>query len=107
MFATNNPLQSLALDYWYKAVLAISTALLIVSLTVPLQGVRNDIAQLLCLGGIFVGLGEWVNHPLQESIGAGFKLSGHPRRSSFLGTVLDLLGLACIGYGLYRLIHSA
>lgn len=103
----SNPLQSLALDYWYKAVLAISTVLLIVSLTVPLQGINNAIAQLLCLGGIFIGLGEWINHPLQVSVGPGFKISGHPRRFTFLGTVFVLLGLACIGYGVYKLIHVA
>lgn len=99
----SNPLQSLALDYWYKAVLAISTVLLIVSLTMPLQSVSNSCAQLLCLGGVFIGLGEWINHPLQTRVGAGFKITGYPRRFTFLGSVFVLLGFVCIYFGIAKL----
>jgi len=102
----SNPLESLKLDYWYKALLAMCSVLLIVSLTVPLQGINNNVAQLLSLGGIFIGLGEWINHPLQERIGPGFKVSGHPWRFTLLGTGFDLVGLACIWYGVYKLTHA-
>ena len=99
----SNPLHSLALDYWYKAVLAISTVLLIVSLTVPLQGIGNVCAQLLCLGGVFIGLGEWINHPLQTKIGPNFKITGYPRRFTFLGSVFVVLGFVCIYFGITKL----
>ncbi|WP_132703599.1 hypothetical protein [Reinekea marinisedimentorum] len=100
----SNPLQALKIDYWYKAVLVICTALLIICLTVPLQGVSNPIASLICIGGIFIGLGEWINHPLQTSVGNGFQITGHPRRFNFLGSVFVLIGLGLVGYGVYSIV---
>jgi hypothetical protein len=101
----SNPLQALKIDYWYKAVLVISTALLVVSLTVPLQEVSNAAVAAICVGGILIGLGEWINHPYQEKIGAGYKLSGHPRNNSLLGVALLIAGVAIAGYGVYRLFQ--
>ena len=98
-----SPLSSLKIDYWYKAVLVISTALLVIALTVPMQGVPNSAIALLSLSGVFIGLGEWINHPLQERIGGGFKISGHPRNNSPLGVLLVAAGLALAGYGIYKL----
>jgi hypothetical protein len=68
-----------------------------------LQGVPNGDAALLSLGGVFVGLGEWINHPLQERVGVGFKITGYPRRNSFLGVAFVLFGLSLAGYGVYRI----
>ncbi|WP_141229392.1 hypothetical protein [Cellvibrio mixtus] len=100
----SNPLQGLKIDYWYKAVLVISTALLIISLTVPLQGVSNSVVALICVGSILIGLGEWINHPYQEKIGSGFKISGHPRSNSFFGVALLMSGIFISGYGVYQLL---
>lgn len=99
----SNPLQGLKIDYWYKAVLVISTVLLIVSLTVPLQEVSNSIVAAICIGCILIGLGEWINHPYQEQIGVGFKISGHPRSNSLLGIVFVMIGIAIAAFGVYRL----
>ena len=97
----SNPLQSLKIDYWYKAVLVISTALLIISLTVPLQGVENSYASLICIGCLLLSLGEWINHPLQTKVGNGFKITGYPRKFNFIGTIFVLAGLYLGGYGAY------
>ncbi len=100
----SNPLESLKLDYWYKAVLVISTVLLVISLTVPLQGVSNSTIALICLGGVFIGLGEWINQPLQTKVGCNFKITGYPRRFTFLGSVFVFFGLALAGYGAFKLL---
>lgn len=99
----SNPLESLKLDYWYKAVLAISTVLLVISLTIPLQELSNSTIALICTGGIFVGLGEWINHPLQEVVAFNYKITGYPRRATFLGSVFLVFGLCLAGYGIYKL----
>lgn len=99
----SNPLHGLKIDYWYKAVLVICSALLVVCLTIPLQGVSNATASIICIGGLLIGLGEWINHPYQEKIGHGFKISGHPRNSSILGVLFVLTGIGVGGYGIYRL----
>lgn len=100
----SNPLESLKIDYWYKAVLAISTVLLIITLTVPLQGLSNSTIALICLGGVFIGLGEWINHPLQTKVGYNFKITSYPRRLTFLGSVFVIFGLVLAGYGASKLL---
>jgi hypothetical protein len=98
-----HPLNTLKIDYWYKAVLVLSAVLLVLSLTVPFQGVSNSVASILSLGGVSFGLGEWVNHPLQERVGPGFKITGYPRRNTLFGNLLVVVGLGLICYGIYRL----
>lgn len=99
----SNPLHGLKIDSWYKAVIVICTALLVVCLTIPLQGVSNATASIICIGGLLIGLGEWINHPYQEKIGQGYKVSGHPRNSSVLGVLFLITGVGVVGYGIYRL----
>ncbi|MEW8508980.1 MAG: hypothetical protein AB2598_20010 [Candidatus Thiodiazotropha sp.] len=106
---STNPLEKLVIDYWYKAIAVAGLFVLILSLTVELVSINNNVVQLISLGTFFVGLGEWVNHPLQTAIvpstayhPAG-KLTGHPRNASLTGTLLDLLGSVLIGVGLYKL----
>lgn len=96
-----NPLSNLVIDYWYKAVIVIGTVALLISMTVETHGISNRAAQLLSLGAIFVGCGEWINHPLQESVGYGFKLSGYPRKNKLGGNLLNLIGVGLVGYGIY------
>jgi len=105
-----NPLGKLVIDYWYKAVAVAGLSVLILSLTVSLVSIDNNAVQLISLGAFFIGLGEWVNHPLQISLmpasalyPAG-KLMGHPRNSSFIGIMLDFLGCLLIGIGVYKLL---
>lgn len=100
-----NPLSKLKIDYWYKAVLVTSTCVLIVSLTVELKGVENSAVQLISLGCVFWGLGEWINHPYQEKIGIGFKISGHPRNGSGAGYAFDLFGWILILIGIVKVFR--
>jgi hypothetical protein len=100
-----NPLSKLKIDYWYKAMLVISTCVLIVSLTVELKGVENSVVQLISLGCAFWGLGEWINHPYQEKIGIGFKISGHPRNGSVAGYAFDLVGWILILIGIFKVFR--
>lgn len=107
---STNPLEKLVIDYWYKAIAVAGLFVLVLSLTVNLVNIDNNVVQLLSLGAFFIGLGEWVNHPLQTSLipasalyPAG-KLTGHPRNSSFSGILLDLIGVVLIGIGIYKLL---
>lgn len=107
---STNPLEKLVIDYWYKAIAVAGLFVLVISLTVKLVGIDNNIVQLLSLGAFFIGLGEWVNHPLQtrlmpaSALYPAGKITGHPRNSSLIGILLDILGCIMIGLGLYRLL---
>lgn len=61
-----------------------------------------------------MGIGEWVNHPLQTALmppsiyspGGGI-IRGHPRKANALGTAFDLLGAILVGVAVYKIILVA
>jgi hypothetical protein len=106
---SSNPLSNLKIDYWYKAVLVVSIPLLILSLTVELKGAENTTVLLFSLGALFIGMGEWINHPVQQQIlppsqsyPGWLKGTGHPRNNKFIGVFFVLVGIGIIGCGLWK-----
>lgn len=93
--------KDLDLRNWWIAVLfagvAISTAAIAVKL-VP--------AILIGLGIMAIGVGEWINHPYQEQLGQGYKITGHPRRPKPSGLLIGAVGVLLLALGLYRLIMA-
>lgn len=104
----DNPLSNVKIQYWYHAIMVISGFLLLYSLTVPLVGIDNSTVQKLSLGAFFVGLGEWINHPLQTKIyppsyhmPTGGVVTGYPRNNSFMGILFDILGICLVIWGCF------
>lgn len=95
-------IRNFTIDRWYKLLALVSAGLLVVSLTVPLQ-VPNKPVVLIALGGFLFGLGQWINHPLQEQIGGGFKISGYPRRSHPGGVITEIVGTVLAACGIWLL----
>lgn len=61
----------------------------------------------IALGIIFIGIGEWVNHPLQKSMvmqgekNVKFRKFTHRKRSpSGLGSLLEIIGLLLLFIGI-------
>lgn len=107
----SNPLHNLKIDYWYKAALVVGAVVLITALTVELKGVENSIVQLIALGTILVGIGEWINHPLQTQIvppsprnPTWLKGEGYLRKNSALGLLFVISGVGFIGLGIWKLV---
>jgi hypothetical protein len=106
----DNPLSKLALDYWYKVVLVVCIAIFLLTGSGLLHAFPTVPTALISLGGFFVGLGEWVNHPLQTALMRGSAMfpsgviSGHPRAPKPLGLTFDILGAALIVYGGYKFL---
>lgn len=98
-------------EYWYHVFVLLGSAGVLVSLMIETKGITNSQALLLSLGVLFIGLGEWINHPLQTGLmrssvyapGGGI-VKGHPRNSNLLGWLFDFLGFSLIGTGLYKII---
>ncbi len=107
-------LAGLKIDKWYHVFVVLGAAGSIASLSVDLKGVANAHVLIASLGVLFVGIGEWINHPLQTAIvppsaylgGAGI-LSGHPRNPSLLGSLFDLLGFILLVVGVWKIIDAA
>lgn len=100
----SNPLEKLALDHWYKVLMAGGFTVFLLTAAGLLPALPVKPCLLISLGTFFFGLGEWRNHPLQTRIAGNFKITGHPRAANGVGSVFDLLGLALIGYGLWQLL---
>lgn len=100
-----NPLQNLAINYWYKAFTVAGAFFLAVCLTVDIKVASNEVGALFSLGMFFIGLGEWINHPLQTRIGYGLKFTSYNRKACLLGNLFDVLGFLIAGIGGYNLLH--
>ncbi len=101
-------LKNLSLEYWYKMLILACFGLFVLSITVPLQGIPNTALALISMGGFFIGMGEWINHPYQERVDLyrGLKISGHPRRPRFSGNSLDVVGAIAVVWGAWKLIRA-
>ena len=97
---SQNPLTALKIDYWYKILPVVATVTLIIGLTVEVKGVSNILVQLVSIGVIFIGIGEWINHPLQTGVGPGLKITSYNRINTIAGNTWDLLGAVIIVYAL-------
>ena len=102
---SRNPLGNLVIDFWYKALLAIGTCVLIASLSIEMKGVENCVVQLISLVCILIGLGEWINHPLQEVLYPRGKLTGYPRKNKIGGNTLDILGIIFVIIGVVKIFY--
>ncbi len=70
-----NPLKNMKIDYWYKALTVVGAALFVFNGTSFFD--RYPVVPLgfLSSGIFFIGLGEWINHPLKvRFIGPEFGL---------------------------------
>jgi len=99
---SSNPLANLKIDYWYKALLVIGACVLIVSLSVEMKGVDNSVVQLVSLGAILIGIGEWINHPLRTTVVPGWIGTSYPRINTWSGNLFDLTGVICVSVGIVK-----
>lgn len=106
-------LKGLALDRWYKVLVAVGGVVLAVSFFVPVQGITNRELQLLA-GGVFLfGLGEWKNRKKQTRIqppnvylgGTALKLTREVWSPDPPGLLLDVIGLALIVFGVWSIFQ--
>jgi hypothetical protein len=89
----NPQLSSLKLDHWYKVIIAVSFTVFLANGggLLPIYPAKET--ALLSSGCFFIGLGEWINHPLQTKLIPGSVLTGYPRNGSAVGYGLVLIGI--------------
>lgn len=104
----DNPLSKLALDYWYKVMMVVGIVVFLLAGAGLLKAYPTVPTALISLGTFFVGVGEWINHPLQTAImpaaigRPGGVIAGHPRNAKFAGIAFDIFGIILIVFGGYK-----
>lgn len=105
-----NPLSKLALDAWYKVFIAAGAFVFLINGTGLLSAYPTKPTALISAGFFFWGIGEWINHPYQESLMLDNfnrpygKISGHRRKARGIGILLDVAGLGLILFGLIKFL---
>lgn len=96
-------LSGLALDRWYKVVLWIGAALLIVSVTSDVKLLTNKDISILAAGLICIGLGEWncegrqtVFKPPNIHTGPAATITYRTREWNVFGHIMLAIGLICV-----------
>ena len=98
----DNPLSKLALDYWYKVLMVVGIVVFILAGAGVLKAFPVVPTALISFGVFWVGLGEWINHPLQTKIHPVGIIRGYHRNTKFIGIAFDALGLGLIVFGIYK-----
>ena len=105
-------LPNFPIKYWYHLFIVLGIAGAAAALTVDLKGIENRHALLVSLGVLLIGIGEWINHPLQSAIlpanayRPGGVITSYPRNSSALGVAFDIAGLALFAVGLWKIVAA-
>ncbi|ODT29733.1 MAG: hypothetical protein ABS54_04255 [Hyphomicrobium sp. SCN 65-11] len=91
-------LEGLQVNTWFKAVIVVSTVVLLAALAAKMANVA-----LVATGTLVFGFGQWINHPKRLGYVPGYKITYTSRYPSFSGVLIELLGLALVFYGIWRL----
>ena len=107
-------LNNLKLDVWYRAVFYVGTLCLIISLFIEVKGVTNGQLQLLSLGAVCLGIGEWKNHKVASWIKPANAYTGGPalmtapvRSPDIVGTIFNILGVILLLIGTFLILRSS
>lgn len=63
-----NPLSKLALDAWYKVLIAFGAFVFLLAGAGMFPAFPAGATGLIALGCVAIGIGEWINHPLKTAI---------------------------------------
>lgn len=101
-----SPLNQLSLDHWYKVLVAACFVTFLLAGAGVLKVLPAVPTVLISLGGFWVGLGEWINHPRHTIAGHFGTAEGFPRSPGRLGNAFDALGGALVVAGLVVLTRD-
>jgi len=105
-----NPLSKLALDAWYKVLIVIGTFVVLLNGAGLLPNYPTKQTFLIGLGCIIYGVGEWINHPLNETVQPRtattptLKWTDHSWNPRPFGLLFDGIGICLLVWGFYKLI---
>ena len=97
---------NLKIDSWFKAVTYLGGIIVLLSLTVPIQIVSNEIMAAIGFGTFLYGIGRWKNVKTHTQFTPTGMLSWQDRHPDLIGLLLELLGVAIILFVVGYMIYS-
>jgi hypothetical protein len=105
--------KELKVDSWYKAIVYIGGAALLVSFFTDVKGITNIQLQLLAGGFFFLGIGEWKNHkklttikPPNAYTGPAAYITYTLWKPDIIGLLFDLTGIALAIMGFVNIVKT-
>lgn len=94
------------LSYFFILLLLAGVLLLVYAFVTAEEGVYFNGLQQIAMGITLIGLGEWINHPLQKSVAVKDKknfifqrIKHRKRRPNGIGNILEIIGLLMVFTG--------
>ncbi|WP_128598915.1 hypothetical protein [Pantoea rodasii] len=102
-----NPLSQLALNAWYKVLIALGGAVFLLTGAGAFPAFPTAATGAISLGCVFIGIGEWINHPLKTAIYQedAFRervFTIRWRSNKPIGIAFDVLGATLTAIGIYK-----
>lgn len=101
----NSTLQNY-LSYFFIVLLLTGVMLLIYAFTTAEESRFFGGLQQIAMGIILIGIGEWINHPLQKSVAVKDKkdfifhrITHRKRRPNGIGNIVEIIGLLMVFTG--------
>lgn len=98
-------------SYFFIFLLIVGGVMLVISLFTAEEGTYFGSFRQLAAGVTLVGIGEWINHPLQKSLTVAdrhnfiFQRIRHRQRNpNGIGNILEIIGLLLIFAGLAKYV---
>jgi hypothetical protein len=86
---------------WWKVLIAVGVAFVLGAL------IAKDVAfQVIGLGIVASGFGEWMNHRMEMEPRHGGVVTSFERKNRFIGVFLDVVGVILILTGLNHLLRA-
>ncbi|MBI4686429.1 MAG: hypothetical protein HY756_01380 [Nitrospirae bacterium] len=100
--------KQLDLNNWPNLLVCLSSIILVLSFFNEAKGISNAQLQLLSSGFLFIGLGELKNYRTMHLIKPANAYTGPPlliealkRKPTFVGILLDIIGIGFIATGIW------
>lgn len=95
---------NLKIDIWFKAVTYLGGVIAILSLTIPMRVLSNEVWSLFGFGLFIFGTGRWKNHKSHSQHVPGGYVTWQDRHTDLLGLLLEAIGVILVLLAIWRII---
>ena len=96
---------NLTIDIWFKAVTYLGGVIALLSLTIPVRVLSNEVWSLLGFGLFIFGTGRWKNHKNHSQRVPGGYMTWKDRNTDILGLLLEATGFLLVLLAIWNITN--